>query len=283
MRLTVRDIRKMKDDGIPIPVITAYDLTSARLSEAADIPVILVGDSLGMVMQGHDNPVPVTLDHMIYHAQIVSRVTTKPLVIGDMPFMSYNVSAEQALENSARMMQEGGVGAVKMEGGEYLAPTIERIVTVGIPVIGHIGLQPQSYFKVGGMKLQGKDADAARHLLRDAKALQDAGVSMMIIESVPAELGKLITEQVDVPTIGIGAGPDCDGQVQVFHDLLGFFEDFVPRHTKQYTQGAALLRGALTEYAADVKARRFPTMQNAFAMKPDVLAALQNMNGADDE
>jgi 3-methyl-2-oxobutanoate hydroxymethyltransferase len=276
MRLTVRDLQKMKEEGTPIPMMTAYDLTSARLAEAADIPVLLVGDSLGMVVQGHDNPVAVRLDDMIYHARIVSRVTRKPLVIGDMPFMSYNVSAEQALANCARMMQEGGVGAVKMEGGEYLAETIRKIVTVGIPVIGHIGLQPQSYFKVGGMKLQGKDVEAAKHLLRDAMALQEAGVSMFIIESVPAELGKMITERVQVPTIGIGAGPDCDGQVQVFHDLLGFFEDFVPRHTRQYVKGAELFKAALKAYAEDVKARRFPTMQNAFAMKPEVLAALNS-------
>jgi 3-methyl-2-oxobutanoate hydroxymethyltransferase len=245
--------------------------------------VLLVGDTLGMVIQGHDNPVPVTLDHVIYHAQIVTRVTRKPLVIGDMPFMSYNVSVEQALANTARMMQEGGVGAVKMEGGEYLAPTIARIVAVGMPVIGHIGLQPQSVFKVGGMRLQGKDVDAARQLLRDAKAVEDAGASLLIIESVPAELGKMITESVHIPTIGIGAGADCDGQVQVFHDLLGLFEDFVPRHTRRYAEGASVFKAALADYADDVRARRFPTASNAFAMKPDVLAALQNPNGADDD
>jgi len=282
MRFTVRDMQKMKDDGVLIPMLTAYDVTSARLAEAVGVPVILVGDSLGMVIQGHDNPVAVTLDHMIYHAQIVTRVTEKALIIGDMPFMSYNVSPEQALANCARMMQQGGVGAVKMEGGAYLAPSIRRIVEVGIPVIAHIGLQPQSYFKVGGMRAQGRDVDSARHLLEDADAVQDAGASMLIIESVPAELGALITERVRIPTIGIGAGPDCDGQVQVFHDLVGLFEDFIPRHTRRYAEGAQVFKAAIAGYVEDVRARNFPTGDHAFHLKPDVLAAIEDHHGVDD-
>ncbi len=275
MRVTIRDFQKMTDEGTPITVLTAYDVTSARLAEAAGVDSILVGDSLGMVIQGYDNPVPVTLDHVIYHAQIVTRVTEKPLVIGDMPFMTYSISPEQALMNCARMMQEGGVGAVKMEGGEILAPTIERIVSAGIPVMGHIGLLPQSVHKLGGLRrMQGKDEVSARQLLQDAVAVENAGAFAMVVEGVPAELGRLITQRVHIPTIGIAAGPDCDGQVQVFHDLLGLFEAFMPKHAKRYVEGAALFKAALTQYAEDVRARRFPTIEHAVHMSPDVLSAL---------
>lgn len=275
MRATIRDFRKMKEEGTPITMLTAYDVTSARLAEAAGIDSILVGDSLGMVIQGHDNPVPVTLEHVIYHAQIVTRVTEKPLVIGDMPFMTYSVSTEQALINCARMMQEGGVGAVKMEGGESLAPTIERIVEAGIPVMGHIGLLPQSVHKLGGLKrMQGKDVDSARRLLQDAVAVENAGAFAMVVEGVPAELGRLITQRVNIPTIGIAAGPDCDGQVQVFHDLLGLFEAFMPKHAKRYVEGASLFKSAIMQYAEDVRSRRFPTADHAVHMTQEVLSAL---------
>jgi 3-methyl-2-oxobutanoate hydroxymethyltransferase len=275
-RLTIRDFQKLKDDGVPIAMLTAYDATSARLGEAAGIPALLVGDSLGMVIQGHDNPVPVRLDHIIYHAQIVTRVTQRPLVVGDMPFMTYSVSAEKALENAARLMQEGAVGAVKMEGGEPLAPTIRKIVEAGIPVMGHIGLLPQSVHRLGGLKrLQGKDVDGARQLLRDAEWVQDAGAFALVIEGVPAELGQMITQRVHIPTIGIAAGPACDGQIQVFHDLLGLFADFTPRHTHRYAEGAQVLQGGIAQYVADVLARRFPTEANSVHMKQEVLMALQ--------
>lgn len=275
MRLTIRDIQKMVADSIPIPMLTAYDATSARLSDLAGVPLILVGDSLGMVVQGHHDPIPVTLEHIIYHCQIVMRVTTHPFVIGDMPFMSYNVSPEQAIQNAARLMQEGRVNAVKMEGGEYLAPTIARIVQSGIPVMGHVGLTPQSVNKLGGMRLQGKDVESARQVLRDAKAVQDAGAFAIVLEAIPAPLAKIVTEKLVIPTIGIGAGPDCDGQVQVFHDLLGLFEEFVPRHAKQYIQLAPLIRDAISSYVAEVEARQFPDEDHSFSMKEDILAALQ--------
>ncbi len=274
MRLTVRDIQKMKANHEPIPVITAYDAPSARLSEAAGIPIILVGDSLGMVVQGHDTPVPVKLEHMIYHASIVSRVTTRPLIVGDLPFMTYSVSIEQALSNAARLMQEGGVGVVKLEGGEAFAPTIARLVTAGIPVMAHIGLLPQSVNQVGGMRVQGRDIEGARQLLRDAQAVQDAGAFAVVLESMPSELGRMITEQLTIPTIGIGAGLFCDGQVQVFHDIMGMFEDFIPRHTRRYAETGKTIREAVAAYADDVKARRFPTDENSFTLKDDVLNAL---------
>ncbi len=281
MRVSIRDIQKMKADHEPIVMITAYDATSARLSEAAGVPILLVGDSLGMVIQGHDVPVPVTLDHIIYHAEIVTRVTKTALIVGDMPFMSYNVSVEQALTNAGRLMQASGVGAVKMEGGEYLAETIQRVTQAGIPVMAHIGLQPQSVYKVGGMRVQGRDLDGARQLLRDAHAVEAAGAFAVVVESVPVPLAEMITHQLHIPTIGIGAGPACDGQVQVFHDILGLFEEFQPRHTKHYAELGVAIREAVGSYARDVRAGTFPAAENSFTMKDDVLAALQ-INGADE-
>lgn len=278
MRFTIRDFHKMKVDGQPIPMLTAYDATSARLGEKAGAVALLVGDSLGMVMQGHDTPVPVTLDHILYHASIVTRMTERPLIIGDLPFMSYNISPEQALENAGRLMQLAGVGAVKMEGGGYLAPTIQRIVEVGIPVMAHIGLQPQSVHKVGGMRVQGKELDDARRLLHDAEAVQDAGAFAVVLESVPAPLAQMITERLKIPTIGIGAGIHCDGQVQIFHDLVGLFDAFVPRHTRRYTDAGKQILDALSTYVQDVQSRAFPTDENSFTMKEDVISALKTGN-----
>lgn len=275
MRLTVRDLLKMTSDHLPIAMVTAYDASSARLAEAAGFPVLLVGDSLGMVMQGHEFPIPVTLEHMIYHSSIVVRVTSKPFIVGDMPFMSYSVSPEQALTNAARLVQEGGVGAVKLEGGEAFAPIIQRLVTAGIPVMAHIGLMPQSVHRVGGMRVQGRDLEAARQLVRDAEAVEAAGAFSVVVEAVPAPLAKLVTERVSIPTIGIGAGPDCDGQVQVYHDLLGLFSGFVPHHTKQYALLGQAAQDALTQYRVEVESRAFPTDAQSFTMKDDVLAALR--------
>ncbi len=276
MRNTVRDFQKMKADGVPITMLTAYDASSARLAEAAGIPVILVGDSLGAVVQGHEFPIPVTLDHIIYHASIVTRVTTEPLIVGDLPFMTYSVSPEQALTNAGRLMQEAGVSAVKLEGGEFIAPTIHRMVQAGIPVMAHIGLQPQSVYQVGGLKAQGRDVDSAKQLLRDADAVQEAGAFGVVIEAVPAPLGEMITRRLEIPTIGIGAGPHCDGQVQVFHDILGLFDAFIPRHTRRYATVGDTIKAALEQYRADVESRAFPTSDQSFTMKKDVLAALES-------
>ncbi|MEP7290905.1 MAG: 3-methyl-2-oxobutanoate hydroxymethyltransferase [Chloroflexota bacterium] len=280
MRITVRDIQKMKDDDEPIVMLTAYDATSGRLSEAAGVPMLLVGDTLGMVIQGHEFPLQVTLDHIIYHASIVTRVTNKALVVGDMPFMSYHVSIEQALTNAGRLMQESGVSAVKMEGGESLAETISRVVDAGIPVMGHIGLMPQSVYKVGGFRVQGRDLDGAQQLLKDADAVQKAGAFAVVLESVPAPLAEMITERLHIPTIGIGAGAHCSGQVQVFHDILGLFDEFVPRHTRQYAHLSGEIREAIGAYAHDVQARTFPGAENSFTMKDEVLLALR-ADGAD--
>jgi 3-methyl-2-oxobutanoate hydroxymethyltransferase len=279
-RLTVKDIQKMKDEHQPIVMLTAYDAASAHLSEAAGVPMLLVGDTLGVMIQGHSSTIPVTLDHIIYHSQIVMRNTEQPLVVGDMPFMTYSVSVEQALTNAGRLMQEGGVSAIKLEGGEPLAPTIERIVKAGIPVMAHIGLMPQSINIAGGYRVQGKDADSARQLLRDAQAIQDSGAFAVVLESVPAPLAQMITERLHIPTIGIGGGPFTDGQVQVFHDILGLFETFVPRHTKHYAEIGKAIREAIEAYVQDVQAHRFPTDENSFTMKDEVLAALRT-DGAD--
>lgn len=271
MRLTIRDIQKMKAAGEPIAMLTAYDATSAYLSEAAGVPMLLVGDSLGMVVQGHTSTIPVTLDHIIYHAQIVVRATQKALVIGDMPFMTYKSSIEQAMNNAARLMQESGVSVVKVEGGEYIAPTIDRIVQAGIPVMAHIGLTPQSVNQFGGFRVQGKDKDTAEQLLCDAQAVQDAGAFAVVLELVPAQLAKEITERLKIPTIGIGAGPDCSGQVQVFHDILGLHPSFGPRHARRYAEAGQVIQTAISQYVEEVKQHKFPTQENSSTMSEEIL------------
>lgn len=275
MRHTIRDLQKMKTDGEPIAMITAYDAMSARAAEAADIPAILVGDSLGMVVQGHDSTVPVTMEQMIYHCEIVSRVTQKPLIIGDLPFMTYSINPEQALTNAARLMQEGKVNSVKMEGGVFLAPTIQRVVEAGIPVMAHIGLTPQSVNQFGGFRVQGREIDSARQLLRDALAVQEAGAFAVVLELVPAPLAQFITDRLTIPTIGIGAGAGCSGQVQVFHDLLALAGEFLPRHARQYVKAGDLIQAAISQYIGEVKEGVFPTASHSFTMNPDVIAALQ--------
>ncbi|MBC8171386.1 MAG: 3-methyl-2-oxobutanoate hydroxymethyltransferase [Anaerolineae bacterium] len=274
MRLTIRDIQKMKLDGEPIVMLTAYDAMSARSAEAAGVPALLVGDSLGMVVQGHTSTVPVRLEHMIYHCEIVTRVTQKPLVIGDLPFMTYT-TPEQALTSSARLMQEGGVTSVKIEGGAFMAPTIEKIVQAGIPVMAHIGLTPQSVNRFGGFRVQGRELDSARHLLQDALAVQAAGAFAVVLELVPAPLAQFITDQLNIPTIGIGAGAGCSGQVQVFHDILALAGEFLPRHAKQYAQLGELMQAAISHYIAEVKEGQFPTDTQSFNMNNEVLNTLR--------
>jgi 3-methyl-2-oxobutanoate hydroxymethyltransferase len=275
MRLTIRDIQKMKSAGERIAMLTAYDATSAYLSEAAGAPMLLVGDSMGMVIQGHDSTIPVTLDHIIYHSQIVVRATEKALIVGDMPFMSYKASTEQAMTNAARLMQEAGVSAVKLEGGEYIAPTIDKIVQAGIPVMAHIGLTPQSVNQFGGFRVQGKDKDTAERLICDAQAVQDAGAFAVVLELVPAPLAQEITSRLKIPTIGIGAGQYCSGQVQVFHDLLGLFPSFGPRHAKKFADAGKVMRDALTEYVKEVQSGQFPTAENSSSMSEEILAEIR--------
>ncbi|MCU0515137.1 MAG: 3-methyl-2-oxobutanoate hydroxymethyltransferase [Anaerolineae bacterium] len=274
MRLTIRDLQKMKRQSERIVMLTAYDATSARLCEQAEVPVLLVGDTLGMVVQGHSSTIPVTLEQMVYHCGLVARATTRPLIVGDLPFMTYS-TPEQALRSAARMMQEGGATCVKLEGGTRMAGTIQTLVQAGIPVMAHIGLTPQSVNQVGGFRVQGKDVETARQLLADAAAIQAAGAFAVVLELVPAGLATLITRRLHIPTIGIGAGAGCDGQVQVFHDILGLYDALNPKHTRRYIDAGTLLRSAIAEYRADVLAGRFPTEANSFAMEAAVLALLE--------
>ncbi len=264
----------MKDEGEPIAMLTAYDATGARICEAAGVSTLLVGDSLGMVVQGRDSTIPVTMEHMIYHCEIVVRVTERALVIGDMPFMSYSISQEQALENAGRMMQEAGVSCVKLEGGEFIAPTITRIVDAGIPVMAHIGLTPQSVKQFGGFRVQGRNLESAQKLLRDAEAVQEAGAFGVVLELVPVQLAKLITERLRIPTIGIGAGPHCDGQVQVLHDIFALFTAFSPKHAKRYANVGEIMRDAVEQYMGDVQEGRFPAAEHSFSMNDEVVAGL---------
>jgi len=262
----------MKAAGDAIAVLTAYDATSARLAEVAGVPVLLVGDTLGMVIQGHDSTIPVTLEQMVYHAGIVVRTTRKPLVVGDLPFGTYTISTEQAMASCTRLMQESGVSAVKLEGGETMAPTIARVVASGIPVMAHIGLTPQSVNSTGGFKVQGRNVETARQLLKDALAVQEAGAFAVVLELVPTRLAQAITERLDILTIGIGAGVHTDGQVQVFHDILGLFDEFIPRHTRRFAEVGATMRGAIQNYVGEVAGRQFPTGENSFSMSDAVLS-----------
>ncbi len=275
MRVSITQIREMKQKGERIAMLTAYDYATAKLIDEAGIPLILVGDSLGMVVLGYESTIPVTMDEMIHHTKAVVRGTTRALVVGDMPFMTYQVCVDDALRNAARFIQEGGAQAVKLEGGENMAETVKRIVSSGIPVMGHIGLTPQSIHQLGGFKVMGKTPEAAIRLMNDAKALDEAGAFAIVLECVPEPLSKLITEKAAVPTIGIGAGKYCDGQVQVISDLLGLYTDFVPKHAKQYARLFEIIRSATADYIAEVQTGAFPTEKQSYAMDKSVLAELE--------
>ena len=274
MPTTIRKLAEMKRAGEKIPMVTAYDYTAARIADAAGIPIILVGDSLGMVVLGYDSTIPVTMDDMVRHGRMVSRGASEALVVVDLPFMAYQVDPAEALRNAGRLMQEGGAHTVKLEGGIAVADTVRRIVDAGVPVMGHIGLTPQSVNALGGYRVQGRTRATARRLLDDALALQDAGAYSVVLECVPSQLARLITERLTIPTIGIGAGPDCDGQVQVFHDMLGLFADFVPRHARQYAKLADDMGEAFRRYADDVRSGAFPAEAESFTMNEQVLADL---------
>ena len=274
MRITINQKKEMKQRGEKITMLTAYDYATAKLVDEAEIPLILVGDSLGMVVLGYESTIPVTMAEMLHHTKAVVRGTKKALVIGDMPFMTYHVSAEDALRNAARFIQEGGAQAVKLEGGVTVAEKVKRIVECGIPVMGHIGLTPQSIHQFGGFKLQGKTPEAAAKLLEDARALEEAGAFAIVLETVPASLAALITKKVSVPTIGIGAGAGCDGQVQVINDILGSYTDFVPKHAKQYAKIAGIMAEAISQYHDEVKSGKFPTEAQSFSMDESIIAEL---------
>lgn len=275
MRVSISKLKEMKQKGEKIPMLTAYDYATAKLIDEAGIPLILVGDSLGMVILGYESTIPVTIEEMLHHTKAVVRGTNRALVIGDMPFMTYHTSISDALYNAGRFMQEGGVQAVKLEGGEAMAEVVHRIVECGIPVMGHIGLTPQSIHQLGGFKVQGKTPEAAVRLLQDAQALDAAGAFAIVLETIPAPLSRIITQKIGIPTIGIGAGPWCDGQVQVISDLLGLFTDFVPKHAKQYARLFDTIKGAVADYIGEVKSGTFPTEKESSTMDESILAGLE--------
>ncbi|MBI2829856.1 MAG: 3-methyl-2-oxobutanoate hydroxymethyltransferase [Chloroflexi bacterium] len=273
-RVTISQVREMKQKGERIAMLTAYDYTTAKIVDEVGVPLILVGDSLGMVVLGYETPIPVTMDVMIHHTKAVVRGTSKAMIIGDMPFMTYHVSTEDALRNAARFIQEGGCQTVKLEGGVTVADKVKRIVQCGIPVMGHIGLTPQSVNQLGGWRVQGKTPETASQLLKDALALEDAGAFAVVLEQVPTPLATLISKKLSIPTIGIGAGDGCDGQVLVIHDVFGL-SDRVPKLAKRYANIGNIMRQAVTQYFSEVKEGKFPTAEQSFTMDESILAGLK--------
>jgi 3-methyl-2-oxobutanoate hydroxymethyltransferase len=266
-KVTIAELRQKKEAGEKITMMTAYDYPTGSLVDQAGIDTILVGDSLGMVMLGYDSTVPVTMDEMIHHSKAVSRGAKKSFIIGDMPFMSYQVNAEQAKENAGRFMKEAGCDSVKLEGGSEMAPVVRAIVTAGIPVCAHIGLTPQTATMLSGFKVQAKDAESARELVKSAKDLEGAGAFMIVLECIPDLVAGKITGELKIPTIGIGAGKDCDGQVLVYHDLVGLFERFTPKFVKQYINLSLKIKEALIQFKTDVEEGTFPGPEHTFSMK----------------
>ena len=274
-RVTPDQLRQMKARGERIPMLTAYDYPTAQILDAAGLPILLVGDSMGMVMLGYPTTLPVTVDDIIRHTQAVVRGTEHALIVADLPFGSFQVSPEETMRAAIRMMKEALPQAVKLEGGRRVAASVRALTEAGIPVMGHVGLTPQSVNATGGFKVQGKTEIAARMLLDDVAALEDAGAFAVVLELVPAELARLVTERSGIPTIGIGAGPYCDGEVQVVHDILGLFPDFTPRHTRRFAELGAAMREAAQAYAAEVRARTFPSEAQSAKMDAAVIAALR--------
>jgi 3-methyl-2-oxobutanoate hydroxymethyltransferase len=267
-KVTIHTLHKKKASGEKLTMLTCYDATFARLLDDAGVDILLVGDSLGMVVQGHATTLPVTLDEMIYHTRAVLRGTRHAQVVGDMPFMTYQASLEDAVRAAGRLVKEGGAEAVKLEGGAQHAGLVHRLVESGIPVMGHIGLTPQSVHQLGGFKVQGRSADQAQRLVEDARTLEAAGAYALVLEGIPLELGREITEAIAIPTIGIGAGPHTDGQVLVIYDLLGMNEDFKPKFVRRYENFAVRIRTAVDEYCDDVRSGRFPSDDEAFTAAP---------------
>jgi 3-methyl-2-oxobutanoate hydroxymethyltransferase len=273
-RVTPIHLRQMKERGEKIAMLTAYDYPTARMLDEAGVPVILVGDTLGMVVLGHDSTIPVTLDDVMRHTAAVRRGAQRALIVADLPFMTYRVSVEEGLRNAARLVQEGGCHAVKLEGGRSVAELVRRLADAGIPVVGHLGFTPQSILQVGGAKVQGRAREAAAAMLADALALEGAGAFLLVLELVPTPLAGLISRRLAIPTIGIGAGPECDGQVQVISDILGLYPDFLPRHARRYAQMADTIRTVAADYLRDVQQGTFPAADNSSDMDPAILAGL---------
>lgn len=274
MKNTAATFAAAKAKGEKLSMLTAYDYSTAKLEDESGINGILVGDSLGNVVLGYEDTVSVTMEDMIHHGAAVARGAKNALVVVDMPFMSYEVTVEEAVRNAGRLMKEGRAGAVKLEGGVRVAEQIRAIVKAGIPVMGHIGLTPQSINVFGGFKVQGKSEEAARALLADAKAVEEAGAFAVVIEAVPAALAQMITDTVSIPTIGIGAGAGCDGQILVYQDMLGMFSDFTPKFVKRYANVGEIMREAFANYAAEVASGAFPTEEHTYKIKDDVLEKL---------
>jgi 3-methyl-2-oxobutanoate hydroxymethyltransferase len=268
-KISILDLQQKKEQGRPITMLTAYDYPGALLVDQAGLDMILVGDSLAMTVLGHTSTVPVTMDEMLHHCKAVARGAKQAFLVGDMPFLSYQVDRSEAIRNAGRFIKEAGMDAVKLEGGREVADTVRAIANAGIAVMGHLGLTPQSVTKLGGYKLQAKSAQAARRLLADALALQEAGCFAIVLEAVPAQLAGLVSQKLAIPTIGIGAGPNCDGQVLVFHDILGLFDRFTPKFVKQYANLRQPILQALQAYRAEVETRAFPDAAHSFTMDQD--------------
>ncbi len=273
-KVTVSYLKAAKANGDKVTMLTGYDYPTAAALDVAGIDMILVGDSLGMVVLGYDSTIPVTMEDMIHHTKPVVRAAKRAMVVADMPFMSYQISKKEGMRNAARLMQEAGADAVKLEGGEEIAKTVRAIVDAGIPVIGHLGLTPQSINVFGGYDLQAKGIAEAEKLITDAQALETAGASAIVLEKIPAPVAKYVTENIGISTIGIGAGPDCDGQVLVMHDVVGLFDKFVPKFSKQYAMIGPLMRQAFTDYVTEVKSGAFPAEEHSFPADPDLVEAL---------
>jgi 3-methyl-2-oxobutanoate hydroxymethyltransferase len=269
--VTVPDISRMKERGEKIVMLTAYDAPTASLLDSAGVDILLVGDSVGNVVLGHENTLNVTMEEMVHHTRAVARGATRALVVADMPYLSYHVALRESVRNAGRLVQEGGARAVKIEGGRKRARVIRAIRDAEIPVMGHVGLTPQSVHDFGGFKVQGRSAAAARAILEDALAVQEAGAFSVVLEGIPAELAALITERLSVPTLGIGAGPRCDGQVLVIHDLVGLSPDPVPSFVRKYADLAGVIREACSRFAADVRGGAFPSPAESYHGKPEVL------------
>ncbi|WP_047152595.1 3-methyl-2-oxobutanoate hydroxymethyltransferase [Aneurinibacillus tyrosinisolvens] len=272
--ITTATLKEMKKEGRRIAMLTAYDYPGAKLADEAEVDMILVGDSLGMVVLGYESTIPVTLDDMIHHTKAVTRGAKRAFVVTDLPFLTYHGTIEESLRNAGRIMQEGQAKAVKIEGGAELVPLIRRCTQAGIPVVGHIGLTPQSVHQLGGYKVQGKTPEAAQKLLDDALALEEAGAFALVMECVPKQLAELISRRLTIPTIGIGAGAGCDGQVLVYHDVLSYGGDRVPKFVKKYADIGSAVKSAIKQYVSEVRSGQFPSDSHSFSMKEEVIDQL---------
>lgn len=276
-KVTINSIQEKKQQGVPITCLTAYDYATSRLVDQAGIDMILVGDSLAMVVLGYENTLPITVEEMLHHVRAVRRGVRRALVIADMPYASYQVDEKQAVRNAARFLKDGGAEAVKIEGGEKRVSLIHRLLDAEVPVMGHVGLTPQSVHMMGGYRVQGKTMNAIERMVKDAVALDRAGVFSIVLEGIPREVARIITQEVECPTIGIGAGPDCDGQVLVFHDILNLTDRQPAKFVRQYGDAAALISGAVSQFKADVESKTFPSDAESYHLSRETQAALETI------